>query len=137
MPLTLTFSRPRRKGPTVTDAEIEAAARGYAGADFRERRRVIVEPILEYSSEEWSLDEFLGLLQKIKTEMPADASNAKVAFEGGWGEESGKFHVSYETWETEAEVAERVCGALKYAQERARKDRREYERLKAKFEANS
>jgi hypothetical protein len=116
------------------EAEIERLAQQYAGNDFRERRRVRIEKLAERWSGEWTLDQFLTLLQKIKDEMPEDATRAKVEFDSGGGaDESPSLVVSYETWEPEEETRDRVSQTLAYAHERAQAERTEYERLRAKF----
>ena len=117
----------------MSNSELERLAAGYAGWDFRKRHRVRMEPMLEYSSAEWTLDEFLAALQKIKSEMPPDATDAKVEFGCGGYNESANFSVSYETWEADSEVADRVNRALAYAEEKQSAELRHYECLKAKY----
>jgi len=120
----------------MADEEIERLAASYAGSNFRERLRIRVEPVCERSGEQWTLDEFIALIEQVKVDMPPDVTDAQVEFDGGGYDGSGKFTVSYVTWEPEAEQWDRIARSLAYAVNSVNAERRAYEHLKAKFEKN-
>ena len=117
----------------MSDDEREKIAMQYAGANFRNSRRVRVEALSEWSRAEWTLDELIALLLKIKAEMPEDATNPRVEFEGGGYDQNGQFVVFYEAWESEDVVADRVQRALRYAASKEASEVEQYQRLKAKY----
>lgn len=117
--------------PIVTwPAEIMALAQRYAGRDFAEPRAVVVEVLRAYSDEEWTIPEFKAVLDSIPSEY---AESARVVFERGWYDESDRFLVQYQRAETEDEVSHRIGECYRYAVNQANSERREYERLRAKF----
>ena len=108
--------------------------RGYFGGDPRVPRDVTREVFHEYAEEEWTLPEFMALIEDAVAKIPEDKrAEAKVVLEGSY-DETSFLKITYCDTETAAEVAERVKRALAYADSVRGKERAEYERLKSKFE---
>lgn len=114
------------------DEEIERRARAYAGNDFRERRKVVVNPVCWCGNEEMPLGEFLEF---IAMSVPEEyKASALVSYESGAYDEGDTFKVTYERMETDEDVATRINNALNYAQSSLHNDRALYEQLKKKFD---
>lgn len=95
-----------------------------------ERKMVRKEVILEYGSAEWTLAEFMGLLNTVPPEY-RDA--ARVEFETPWGDSCSSLTVYYERPETDDELSKRLQRARTYEETHEAFERSLYESLKAKF----
>ena len=116
------------------DADMLDKMRRYAGQQFAKRTMVTETPLCEYSSESWTLPEFLVAIQGVMAQIPGDCcEKATVEFEGGGYDESRSFKITYQRWQTDAEVMAHVQRCIEYARDEQRKERAKYEKLKAKF----
>ena len=96
-----------------------------------DRQMVTVNVIDVWKDEMWPLEEFLRIINE---GIPAERrATARVTFERGGYDETGKFEVSYERPETDAEMAARIARHAKYEADYARQERAQYEALKKKF----
>jgi len=114
------------------DAETLALMRAYAGAEFAEPRVVEVEVFYEYSSNSWDADVFLKEINEAIAKIPPEfRDSAKVELEG---EDYGKLRIYYVAPESVETVNKRIAECYAYAKQGQDDERRQFERLKKKYE---
>jgi hypothetical protein len=133
-------------GTVPTIPELEAAMRGeldeetkgrmerYSGGHLWKAETRTREVYCLYSSETWTVDEFLAEINSAISKIPTAArATAIVEYECGGYDESSKFTITFQEPETVEEFACRIGHALMYAREKQNADLEAYERLKKKY----
>jgi len=116
------------------DPEGRRVAEGYAGGHF-DKARIVTREVFASYADEWTPEVFLKEITDAIAAIPAEfMASAKVELEGY---ESGKLLITYTGPESSETVAERIRRCEEYVAERRANEKREFERLKAKFEPKS
>ena len=98
-----------------------------------ERRQIDVETFGEYSDNRWPLVYFIEAVTADVPEEFRDSATVELYF----GESGGHLTVQYTRPETDEEMRHRLAEDENYLRRLERRERNEYERLKAKFEGKS
>lgn len=115
--------------------EMKRLMTGYAGPNFDKPGEIKETPLSWWSNETMPLDAFAALVNEILAAIPPETrGRATVAFRDSYGDSNGHFEITYPRRETEAEVAKRIADCERYAAASLSDERKQYERLKAKFE---
>lgn len=104
----------------------------YFSDDPRVPREISVDVFQEFREAQWTLADFMSMLHDAIAQIPEQYRTSAVVTLRG--EVSPSLSISFMRPETEIEVTENVNRALAYAREQQHKERRDYERLKKKFE---
>ena len=118
----------------TNEEEMWRIASRYCGGDPRLPRMVRVSVLSLFPwSNEWTPAEFLAEVSDAVAQIPPDAQNAKVDWDG---DESPWLSMTFDRIETADEVTDRIGRALAYACEAMAEDRATYDRLRRKFGDN-
>lgn len=120
------------------DPEGYRIAMAYAGGDFDKPRTLKHQVLIKYPYEEWSLDDFLALINEAASSIPPPyRSSAKVEMHEPGYDGTASLRMSYVGPESAADVAARIRRCEQYVAERRASERATYESLKRKFESQS
>lgn len=124
------------------DAALERAITSYGTPPYREMVTVKVRDVGHYSFDEMptTIENWIEWLTEAREEVPEQYRhklNCVLAWEAGYYDsgDSADFVISYERPETDEEMTARVNDGIEYVNGKAVAERREYDRLKAKFDA--
>lgn len=98
-----------------------------------ERMMLTIKVLNERADEEWSIPEFLSLIREVTDKVPDEYRDAAKVELGGWGEEWGYLTITYQRWETDAELAKRVSEREAYLASEAQREYNQYMALKRKY----
>jgi len=113
--------------------EIEKLAISYAGANFRDRQNKTYRPFHETAYASWTLPEFKRLIDYIAADLPEGAEDVTLELDGGH-DETASLKIEFVALESEADQQNRISKALAYAKDKLDRERKEYERLRGKFD---
>lgn len=103
--------------------------RAYSGHDPFVPQSVTREVLSAYPYESWTLAEFRRLLDSVPAEFQ---DTATIELEGGW-DESSSLKIRYADVQSAQEMQASVERFMEYREERAVREKAEYDRLKKKF----
>ena len=127
------------RGENIMDEDIQKLAdrlRRYYGRDPFTPIEITITAFEEYGYAEWTLPIFVALIKGATDSIPeANRESALVLLEGGNGE-STKLEITYRRLQTRDEVEADVQRGLAYVNSSDRREREQYEKLRAKFEGS-
>lgn len=122
------------------DAELERAITSYGTPPYREMVTVKVRDIGHHSFDEMptTIEHWIEWLTEAREKVPEQyrhGLSCVLDYEAGSydSSDSADFVISYERPETDEEMTARVKSGIEYVNRTSAAERREYDRLKAKF----
>jgi hypothetical protein len=115
------------------DPDGRRIAAGYAGQNF-DKPKLVQHELLTSYSDEWTFDEFQGLIADLSRQIPAEYRNtARVYMYDPGYDGSQSLRIDYTGPESAESVAARIQRCEQYVAERRATERATYEALKEKF----